>query len=43
MKWVSIVGFWGFLAFLLTASVVVGMGRQGWAELRHEMRKRRSK
>ena len=37
-----IVGFWGLLVFVFLASVVFGMGRRGFYEVRHEIRKRRS-
>lgn len=35
--------FWGMLALLLASAVLVGMGRYGWAEIRHEIRRRKSK
>ena len=34
--------FWALLAFTFLATVVVGLGRHGWREVRHEMRKRKS-
>jgi hypothetical protein len=38
----ALVSFWTFLAFILVISTLVGMGRQGWHEIRHEIRRRKS-
>jgi hypothetical protein len=42
LKVLAILGFWGFLTFVLIASIMVGLGRQGWYEIRHEIRRRKS-
>ena len=43
MTVVAAVGFWAFLAVILAIVTTVGMGRQGWQEIRHELRRRKSK
>jgi len=39
---VSAATFWALLLFLLAVAIILGVGRHGWREVRHEMRKRKS-
>lgn len=43
MTWLSAILLFIVLGIMLVGSVLLGMGRHGWAQVRHEMRKRRAK
>ena len=42
LKVFALVRFWTFLILILVISTMVGMGRQGMHEIRHEIRRRKS-
>jgi len=42
LRVLAVISFWGFLILVLVGSTLVGMGRQGLREIRHEIRRRKS-
>jgi hypothetical protein len=38
----AIISFWTLLALILVGSTLIGMGRYGLREIRHEIRRRKS-